>query len=147
MLFHHHHLIPNFMSTILLQSNWGTYVQAHVNQSGYALFADAENLEQALKLDYATVGGFPKSDEIHIEFQMAGSSDELYVTLNEKRVVLQTGLPEGRPFEVLWLSPDTIALRGANGKFVSSQTGDSRELQANRKAVGSWETFKVIVQE
>lgn len=46
-------------------------------------------------------------------------------------------------FEIVVLSPDKLALRGANGQFVSAENGGGGRVLINRDVASWWETFTI----
>jgi hypothetical protein len=61
-------------------------------------------------------------------------------------------LPCNRPFRDGWsdfLGGDRVALQAANGQYVVAEGGGGRSgsgsVNANRGAVGAWETFVITV--
>ena len=130
------------MSTIKLQADNGKYVMAKVDNGQKGLWAIGNQLSEATSLEFVQVGGHSTGEPLRIQFK-SGSE---YVTLHGEAVVLDggTAAAQYRDFEVLWIETNKIALKAANGMFVSREKDGVQKLHANRTAIGNWEIFTVI---
>lgn len=130
------------MSTIKLQADDGKYVMAKIDNGQKGLWAIGNQLSEATNLESEQVGGNDTGEPLRIQFK-SGSE---YVTLHGEAVVLDggTAAEQYRSFEVLWIAKDKIALKGANGFFVSREKDGVQKLHANRTAIGPWEVFTVL---
>jgi hypothetical protein len=130
------------MSNIKLQANDGKYVMAKIDNGQKGLWAIGNQESEATPLEVLNVGGGNTGQSLRVQFK-SGSE---YVTLHGETVVLDGGnaAAEFRSFEVLWLNKNEIALKGANGKYVSREKDGVQKLTANRTAIGPWERFTVL---
>jgi len=69
---------------------------------------------------------------------------------NTDTLIVAKGLPTGcdiigsqERFEIIRRSNGKIALRGSNGRYVSSENGN-KAMTCNRTAIGAWELFDVV---
>lgn len=127
-------------SQVILQADNGKYVLARVDNGQNGLYAEGNTPGEALELDVIIAGGWPTNGSPKINLKHG----DTYVTLHGDTVVLDNGAAENRDFEVTWRGVGHIALKGANGKYVSRETDGGTKLIANRDAIVPWEAFSVI---
>ena len=130
------------MCTFNLKADDGTWIVAKNLGGQNALYAGGEPEYHPVILEYQKVGGFDTDQPTRMELHTPGGE---YVTLHGTAVVLyHQGAEDQRPFEIIWMGCDKIALKGANGYFVSRETEGNNKLEANREKIGPWEVFTLI---
>ena len=129
------------MSKVILIAENGKYVMAKLNNGQLGLYAIGNQQSEAEELEVIISGGWPQTGSPKIQLK---NNSGAYVTLHGDSVVLDaTGATENRDFEPTWRGVGGIALKGANGKYVSRETEGSDQLKANRDAIGPWESFTI----
>jgi Fascin domain len=130
------------MCSFKLFAENGERIVTQIHNGQNALYAGGDPAYAAIIVEPIVTGGYGTSDPTRIEFKDANGN---YITLHNKSVVMYPdGAEEYRKFEVAWLGCNKIALKGANGLYVSRESDGSNKLQASREQIGPWEIFTVV---
>lgn len=76
-------------------------------------------------------------------FQNQGSFKYMSSEDPNKLASSKTSVGTTEKFEIIDLGDGTVALKGSNGKYVSSENG-TKELTCTRTAIGAWEKFTLV---
>ncbi|GJM62535.1 T9SS type A sorting domain-containing protein [Persicobacter diffluens] len=76
-------------------------------------------------------------------FRNQGDFNYMSTANPEKMACNQSSAGSTERFEIINLGNDQVALKGANGKYVSSENGNV-EMRCNREAIGAWEKFTMV---
>ena len=128
------------MSNVRIEADNESFIIAETQNGQEGLYNNGTS-ENAIELEVVISGGWPTTTSPKIQLKAKNK----FVTLHGDTVVLDAaGAIENRDFEVVWRGVDAVALKGANGKFVSRETNESNKLRANRSEIGPWETFRLL---
>ena len=131
------------MCTIKLKADNGTFVIKEGANPTKLAAAGAEE-DNALELQVIMTGGYDTQELLKMKFK-AGNDFVALGGTNGDTIVLNTKDQDlNSEFEVFWVGCNKIALKAANGLYVSRFTDSDDILQASRTQIGPWETFTVI---
>lgn len=130
------------MCSFKLTADTGAHIVARPYNGQNALYAGVGTGITGIVFTSNKIGGYGTTEPLRIELTVP---DGHIALLGTALAVDPAATGEGRKFEVVWLDCNQIALKASNGLDVSRETDGSKQLQASRKQIGTWETFTVAV--